>query len=244
MATDCRAWLDFFDFMQGPTWDFGWEPVRSDPCGIDVNPNQRVRCSADGTRITSIRFIQFAWFELPPAADGGHLVETLPNGTIPASIGNLDALQELVLGGGCTVGPLPDALGQLPSLEVLALIGVNAPGTIPTSIGQLTQLRQLSLFNNAFEGTIPASFARLTGLEVFQLPAMENLTGAVPAMSFDRMADWGCSLEQCNFTCPLPPGAEARCGARCGQSEHERALERAAMANRWAVAPAATLALP
>eukprot|EP00936_MAST-01D_sp_MAST-1D-sp1_P001139 g1139.t1 len=232
IAKDCTAWLDFFDAMQGASWDFGWSPVRDDPCSINVNPNQQVLCSKDGSRIVSIRLVAFDWFELPPSEDGSHRVETMLNGTIPASFGDLDALDELVISGG-SIGPLPNEIGSLSSLSVLALLNVGIQGTIPPSIGQLTQLRQLSLFNNHLTGTIPASFQLLTGLETFQLPANTNLGGIVPPMAFETMPDWGCSLEQCNFTCPLPPGAEARCGARCDQTAGARVKEAMEMARGW-----------
>ena len=72
------------------------------------------------------------------------------DGTIPLSIGNLEALGHLDLsnnhqfGNGLT-GSIPDSVGRLKVLEHLDLGSNRLNGSIPDSIGQLKKLEYLNL---------------------------------------------------------------------------------------------------
>jgi Leucine-rich repeat (LRR) protein len=90
--------------------------------------------------------------------------------SLPASIGSLRELRELVIdnGNGCAMNPvIPASIGQLRSLKKLVLNGAQDPRsageeslplessrrhTFPRAMSQLTNLEVLDLGRNGFEG--------------------------------------------------------------------------------------------
>lgn len=121
-------------------------------------------------------------------------------GTIPAEIGNLTALQNLNIKGNIT-GSFPISITNLTDLKELAInyypnsskvslpseignlvnlesININAGGTIPNTIGNLTKLKSLTLSGGGLTGGIPDELYSLTNLEALIL--RENqLTGTI-----------------------------------------------------------------
>ncbi|OQX19149.1 MAG: hypothetical protein BWK76_05395 [Desulfobulbaceae bacterium A2] len=104
---------------------------------------------------------------------------------LPAEIGTLTALEQLVIdnGNGCTMNiALPETLGQLRQLKVLVLHGAidpreGGPGddvpperikSLPESLGQLEQLEVLNLARNGLD-RVPAQIAGLKHLRVLRL---------------------------------------------------------------------------
>jgi hypothetical protein len=99
------------------------------------------------------------------------------HGTIPESIGNLDALEGLVLDQNNLTGTIPASIsrlhnlvnlrissnpylsGSIPalptSLEMINITGCNLTGTIPESMSILPKLENLILSDNQLSGTIP-----------------------------------------------------------------------------------------
>ena len=67
-------------------------------------------------------------------------------GAIPAEVGRLTALRELILDDN-QLTSVPAEIGQLTSLEKLTLRD-NQLTSVPAEIGQLTSLTELSLYNN------------------------------------------------------------------------------------------------
>ena len=108
-------------------------------------------------------------------------------GAVPAEIGQLAALKELVLGNKLT--SLPAELWQLTSLTVLSLHG-NQLTSLPAEIGQLASLEQLVLSENQLT-SVPAEIGQLTSLRRLYLDA-NQLTSLPAAIRELRAA--GCEV--------------------------------------------------
>ena len=74
------------------------------------------------------------------------------DGSIPAELGSLSGLEELLLVSGQLTGSIPPELGGLPRLEILSLYGNQLTGSIPPELGNLFQLRFLTLYGNQLRG--------------------------------------------------------------------------------------------
>ena len=78
-------------------------------------------------------------------------------GTIPAGLGELDALLDLRFANNRLTGEIPAEVGSLADLETLWLFRNQLTGDIPPELGDLANLVELYLANNSFTGCIPAS---------------------------------------------------------------------------------------
>ena len=101
-------------------------------------------------------------------------------GTVPASLGNLTALEVLNLNTNMLTGTIPSALGSLTNLVQLELQMNELTGGIPSSLGSLAQLEFLLLSENRLSGGIPSQLANLSNLRYLDL-ADNQLTGGIPA---------------------------------------------------------------
>ena len=100
-------------------------------------------------------------------------------GEIPATIGSLDRLQELHLGGNQLTGEIPVELGNLSNLSGLTLSKNTLTGRIPAELGGLSKLQSLYLNDNVLTGEIPAELGSLANLQGLWLN--DNvLTGEIP----------------------------------------------------------------
>lgn len=112
---------------------------------------------------------------------------------IPAEIGNLRRLEELIIdnGNGCSMNvSLPDSIGKLENLRVLKLYGaldaeeIGKPArpsrtkSLPAAIANLKKLEVLDLGRNGLS-TVPQAIAGLTNLKTLRLDF--NALRAVPA---------------------------------------------------------------
>lgn len=79
----------------------------------------------------------------------------LLTGTLPTSVGNLVALQDLRLYGNALSGNLPTELGNCASLYYLDIEYNNFSGQIPASLGNLSLLERFYLSHNNFSGSMP-----------------------------------------------------------------------------------------
>jgi leucine-rich repeat protein SHOC2 len=101
-----------------------------------------------------------------PSLQSLSLAENPLTGEIPASLGSLTSLKELVLMQGegmnsVLSGPLPPELGNMSSLEKLILQG-DFTGPIPREFGKLSKLTVLNLYGQFSE--IPAELGALQNL--------------------------------------------------------------------------------
>ena len=102
------------------------------------------------------------------------------SGPIPAELGNLSNLRELVLWQNQLSGPIPSALQNLTALSHLDLTGNQLSGAIPSWLGNISTLIELHLESNRFTGTIPRELGNLSKLTVLHLNH-NDLKGSVPA---------------------------------------------------------------
>ena len=120
----------------------------------------------------------------PSRVTGLMLDRLVPNGPIPAAVGDLAQLRMLALAYDPSyhrrvAGPIPSELGDLSQLRVLVVSG-GLTGSIPPELGQLANLRILSLATNKMTGEIPPELGQLTNLLGLYLHT-NQLTGPIPA---------------------------------------------------------------
>ena len=109
------------------------------------------------------------------------IVETSVTGGIPSELGNLSSLVALDLRHNSGLsGSIPPELGNLSSLEILYIIDNGLSGSIPPELGNLSALRWLDLRGNGLSGSIPSELGNITGLETLYL-SVNQLSGGVPS---------------------------------------------------------------
>ena len=128
-------------------------------------------------------------------------------GTIPEELGQLGHLQELSLGRNLLTGPIPSQLGQFGRLRVLDLTDNRLTGAVPLELGQLSHLQSLDLSHNQLTGTIPPELGQLNQLQKLDL-GHNQLTGTIPPqlgrLSQLKVLDLGIN----QLTGPIPPQLE------------------------------------
>lgn len=167
---ECEALVKLYDLANGPNWfnNTGWA-VGNQPCnwfGVRCNISPWPR------KITGIR-----------------LHNNNVGGVIPAELGLLPELRELILDntpGGVSLsrltGTIPSGLGDLQHLEILQL-GTNAlKGGIPPELGRLKTLKVLDLSYNELKGSIPFELGNLADLERLDVSHNQLDRGIPPAL--------------------------------------------------------------
>jgi len=157
--SECTAWQNFFDDLSLSRGPADRQHLRDDPCSI------RSGVGCDGGSITQI------------ALDA--LGRTALSGTIPESILQLTALDNLILSDTSLSGSIPDSIGTLAALDTIDLFHTGLSGTIPNSIGHLTALIRLDLDRTSVSGTIPDIFGTLPALSKLDLHST-GLSGTIP----------------------------------------------------------------
>lgn len=101
-------------------------------------------------------------------------------GSIPDNFRSIRRLTVLAAANNQLSGAIPiQTLGALDSLRVLNLGGNGFIGVIPAELSQLRRLRFLSLRSNQLDGTLPESLSTLDSLETLWLDS-NRFSGAVP----------------------------------------------------------------
>ena len=140
LYSDSMALVDLYNNCNGPNWILNelWL----------VGPvNEWYGVTTTGTRVTKL------WRQ------SNNLI-----GDIPASIGDLTALEELHLEGN-TINSVPESIGNLASIQELWL-GFNPIVSIPSSIGNLVTLKQLHIGIMGLPlDTLPSTFGNMDSLE-------------------------------------------------------------------------------
>ena len=124
-------------------------------------------------------------------------------------------------------GTIPAALGNLTELVQLIISDNHLSGSVPESMSKLTKLSQLFLSYNRLSGSLPSSLSALENVGALMLQC-NDLTGALPALPFDKIKicdanhqvglGSNCSASgrtDNTFSCPLPDGAAEHCHAKC-----------------------------
>ena len=115
-----------------------------------------------------------------------YLYKNSITGVIPEQLGELKMLTHLSLGENLLVGSIPSQLGDMYSLVYLYLFGNKLEGTIPESIGNLGNLSDLGLWSNQLEGSIPSELSKLKGMRYLALNN-NNFSGQIPPSLFLEM---------------------------------------------------------
>ena len=169
-------------------------PVTDDDPSVSINPDRAVliafyQATGGGSAWTGDNWVSDepigAWEGVTTNADGRVTHLDLPrsqlSGSIPAELGLLVNLKNLVLSSNELSGSIPSALGQLTNLEWLYLDGNELSGSIPSALGQLTNLKNLvMLSNNDLSGTIPSALGQMANLEWLFLSG-NDLSGTIPS---------------------------------------------------------------
>lgn len=133
--------------------------------------------------------------------DSGRLISKGIYGQLPATMLNLQQLEELVLDNNYVEGTLMTELGTLENLTRLKLVLNMLEGPIPSSIQNLKKLKDLQLWgnymtgylpnnlsfelerlqlhDNSFSGTIPTEWGRCRNLTILDV-SYNDLTGPIP----------------------------------------------------------------
>lgn len=176
------ALIDLYDSTGGPGWanSAGWNGPPGSECTW-----YGVLCDAEG----SVQELNLAVNQLAgtlPASLGQltHLTNLLLlgnqlTGNIPPEIGNLESLVVLALELNQLSGGIPSSLGDLSSLEWLSAGANQLSGSLPPELGNLANLQSLSLGGNHLSGSIPPELGDLTQLVRLNL-AKNELTGGIP----------------------------------------------------------------
>ncbi len=125
------------------------------------------------------------------------------SGTLPAALGNLTALQELILYYNTLTGSLPATLGKLTHLQKLWLNNNSLSGSIPSSLGNLSNIIYFSLDHNALTGSIPTSLTKLLTVQNFTLD-YNQLSGSIPDDIGNFQACWYLLLNNNHLSGTIP----------------------------------------
>ena len=136
------------------------------------------------------------------------------SGSLPAALGNLEALQVLSLDRNSIGGSLPSQLGNLSNLTRLALNRNSLTGSIPSGLGNLPNLSIIGLARNSLSGSLPASLGNLTGLTKLSLHDNTGLSGALPS-GFTNLANLQrLAVARTGLCAPNTPGVRRLAGRR------------------------------
>ncbi len=98
--------------------------------------------------------------------------------TLPAAIGDLDSLKNLILEHNNLTGPLPAEIGNLKAVQGFNIWENQISGSIPPEIGNMTSLTEIYFESNSLSGSIPPE---LGNLDLLNLNLMNNqLTDTIP----------------------------------------------------------------
>ena len=125
------------------------------------------------------------------------------NGRLPSEIGKLKKLTLFNLSHNHFVGPIPIEFGNLKHLNWLYLEFNDLSGSIPSSIGMLLNLIYLDLSNNALSGNIPPSIGKLANLTSLAL-SQNALTGSIPNEIGNLINLGGIALDYNQLTGRIP----------------------------------------
>jgi gliding motility-associated-like protein len=163
VASDSLALVEIYNSTGGATWTHH-ENWLSGPVptwfGITVS----------NKRVTKLELCTDCYV----ATSGNNMA-----GGIPAAIGDLTKLTNIVMSGNKLTGNIPAEIGNLTDLYWLDLAGNKLENHLPASIGNLVHLNSLLLAFNKLDGELPKEIGNLTSLEHLSL-GWNSFTGNIP----------------------------------------------------------------
>ncbi|CAI9088859.1 OLC1v1023303C1 [Oldenlandia corymbosa var. corymbosa] len=123
------------------------------------------------------------------------------NGTIPPDLGNLSNIQKLLILTQMT-GELPPQLAKLTNLKDFLQFDHFA-GTIPNFIENWTQLNRLNILGTSLNGPIPSGIASLSNLTDLRIGDLKGNGSSFPPLSGAKILRTFI-LRNCNISGPLP----------------------------------------
>ena len=127
------------------------------------------------------------------------LSANLFTGAIPAELGFLSNLQELVIARNFLTGAIPTDFGILPGLRILDVSGnVDIVGTVPTELGQVLTLENVQLGNTALTGVMPPEVCAIAANPDLNLDILVCDCGGDPP-------EIVCEVPACCSSCTPPP---------------------------------------
>ncbi|KAF9610208.1 hypothetical protein IFM89_021146 [Coptis chinensis] len=101
-------------------------------------------------------------------------------GTIPASLGNLQQLQVLVLSGDMLNGSIPKEILSIPTFSyVLNLSSNSLTGSVPIEMGKLNAVQVVDFSLNNLYGEIPDSIGDCSSLIILDV-SRNSFNGSIP----------------------------------------------------------------
>ena len=101
-------------------------------------------------------------------------------GSIPAALGDLTLLEELVLyDNPFLAGRIPATWGKLTNLREIRMQHQSLTGTLAPELGALSRLTRWDLHEGQLSGTIPPELGKLTALAYWDL-LLNHLSGSIP----------------------------------------------------------------
>ncbi|XP_015888048.3 leucine-rich repeat receptor-like serine/threonine-protein kinase At2g14510 isoform X2 [Ziziphus jujuba] len=146
VTRDVIALVKFRDKLQNPPVDWN-----GDPCYPQKYSWTGVTCAegkGNQTRVVSLNLTGMGL-----------------SGSVSASVANLTALTDILLGNNRLSGTIPD-LSSLKFIRKLHLEDNQFNGEIPSSLGKIEKLQELYLQNNNLTGQIPKSLLGRSGLDL------------------------------------------------------------------------------
>ncbi|XP_057825969.2 probable leucine-rich repeat receptor-like protein kinase At5g63930 isoform X2 [Cryptomeria japonica] len=126
------------------------------------------------------------------------------HGEIPAELGQLDNLTNLILSGNNLTGAIPPQIGDLTNLGRLNLSNNKLSGNIPSQVGTLMNLEDLDLSRNSLDGSIPQNLGNnFSDLFILKLSS-NNLSGNIPASLGDCSSLIELDLSRNQLEGPIP----------------------------------------
>ena len=187
IASDRAALVAFYNATDGDNWtnNTNWLSVQpiGDWHGITTNADGRVAAIVLSGNLVGGTLPNCT---LPNSIGDLSELRTLDlswnrglRGAIPSTLGNLSKLEQLDLRVNFFTGSIPTSLGNLANLRELVLDWNDLSGSIPSALGNLASLRTLYLHNNRLSGSIPAALGNLANLQYFSA-GYNDLSGSVP----------------------------------------------------------------
>lgn len=126
-------------------------------------------------------------------------------GSLPSSLSNAHNLTSFIIQANQLSGPMPAWSGtDFPFLQILYLNNNQFTGTIPPSYASFPSMSQLFLYGNQLTGTIPPEFATMTWLQDFRPGGNPFTPGPIPSWLGQMTGLTTLLLGGCNFTGTIP----------------------------------------